>query len=275
VAILARLEAAVDFIDEDGVAEEALSAIRPMTEALMDSMWGALAEYGRVRPIRDGVRVVLAGPPNAGKSSLLNRLAKREAAIVSPIPGTTRDAIEVMVDLAGMAVILTDTAGLRESTADAIEAIGMARSRSALEQADVVIWVTSPDCPAESPENASIHVRNKLDLIDSLPKLTDDESISVSAKTGEGFEVFVAALEREVAGKFGHYEHGSIVRERHRQAVADTVSALEKSLTVSGQQIELAAECVRSAARSLGRVTGKIDVEDLLDHIFREFCIGK
>jgi tRNA modification GTPase len=279
---LGRVEAAVDFIEEDDVAAKALAGVESRLRDLRDAMARAIADSRRGRAIREGVKVVLAGPPNTGKSSLLNRIAQREAALVTPIAGTTRDVIEVPLDLSGIPVILTDTAGLREASEDEIEKMGMARTKSELAGADIVVWVSAPDI-ADSADNHfdsdSIRVQNKADLLPNS-RLNRNESSStryylVSALTGKGLPEFLAGLTTLVKDQFGREEPVLAVRERHLQALRRCVACLNAAIDSPVEQIELVAENLRSAATELGRITGRIDVEDLLDSIFRDFCIGK
>jgi tRNA modification GTPase len=277
IAILGRIEAAVDFADEDGVAEPAIRGAHEAASALVSEMTMALAEYGRARALRDGVKVVLAGPPNAGKSTILNLLARREAAIVSPIPGTTRDVIEVAMDLGGIPVILADTAGLRAKAGEEIEALGMERSKKEAERADVLVWVTSADAE-DGPTPVvpvSIRLRNKCDLESASSSRFRNDQTSVSAKSGAGMPEFIDRLTALVKERYGNLEHASVIRARHQQGVSRTVALLQEFLADDSAPLELAAERLREAATVLGRMTGRIDVEDLLDHVFREFCIGK
>ena len=275
ISLLSRLEAAIDFVEEDGVAAAALMGVRSQTLDLAARLKVAVAEAERAGALRSGVKVVLAGAPNVGKSTLLNLAAAREAAIVSSRPGTTRDVIEVSIVLGGVPVILTDTAGLRPEGHDEIENIGMQRAMSEASAADIVIWVTSADVEetVEAPVVPALKVLNKSDLLpDAQPQ---GKELRVSARTGEGIAGFVAELERLVRQRFGGMEQASVIRARHRDAIEESIRHLNDSLLYDASQIELAAECLRRACFCIGRVTGRVDVEDLLDKIFREFCIGK
>ena len=273
ISLLAHLEAAIDFVEEDGVAAAALADIRPKTLDLVARLSRAAAEADRAGALRSGVKVVFAGAPNVGKSTLLNLVAAREAAIVSSRPGTTRDVIEVPVVLGGIPVILTDTAGLRTGAGDEIEVIGMQRARSEVAAADIVVWVTSVDVKQEmeNPVLPTLRVLNKSDL----PGDTQGTDLKVSAKTGEGIADLIAELEKLVRERFSGMEQASVIRTRHRDAVEESIRFLNDSLRHDARHIELAAECLRRACYSLGRVTGRVDVEDLLGKIFSEFCIGK
>lgn len=273
ISLLARLEAAIDFVEEDGVAAEALADIRPKTLDLVARLSRAAAEAGRAGALRSGVKVVFAGAPNVGKSTLLNLVAAREAAIVSSRPGTTRDVIEVPIVLGGIPVILTDTAGLRAEAGDEIEVIGIQRAKTEAAAADLVVWVTSNDV-AEDIENAvvpALKVLNKSDLPGDAPGI----DLRVSAKTGEGIADLIAELEKLVRERFSGMEQASVIRTRHKDAVEESIRFLNDSLLHNAGHIELAAECLRRACFSLGRITGRVDVEDLLGKIFSEFCIGK
>jgi tRNA modification GTPase len=277
IAILGRIEAAVDFADEADVVEPALKGARDQAVTLVSEMTLALNAYGRAKALREGVRVVLAGPPNAGKSTLLNLLARREAAIVSPIPGTTRDVIEVAMDLGGVPVILMDTAGLRAKAGEEIEAIGMERARKEAEKADVLVWVTAPDTEGDSAPvvPCSIRLRNKIDLESSSSSRPRNDDVRISARSGVGVSEFIDRLTALVAERYANLEHASVIRARHQQGLSRTVELLREFLADDSAHLELAAERLREAATVLGRMTGRIDVEDLLDHVFREFCIGK
>lgn len=276
IGIWARVAAAIDFADEPGVAEEALREVREPLAGLIAALETALGEARRGEAVREGIRIVLAGPPNAGKSSILNYLARRDAAIVSPLPGTTRDTIEVMIELSGVPVILTDTAGLREMPDDEIEAAGMERTYRAGRAADMVVWITGRGDPLSDPppefDSETVWIENKIDLPErGAPGM----SYRVSAKTGEGMTVFIDGLESRVRTIAGSMEPPVLVRARHEKVIRDCFDALKTALDSQPQQIELMAEELRRAGEALARLTGRVDVEDLLDAIFREFCIGK
>ncbi len=301
VFILSRLEAAIDFCEEADVADAALEGVAEALDALLDEWTAEIARAQQAESLREGFRVVIAGPPNAGKSSLLNALAGREAAIVSDVAGTTRDVIEVRMDLGGLPVILSDTAGLRADetdTPDAIERIGMKRARQALAMADVVIWlvgadqdaaenadsipqwilpVCQPDGRTEGP--AVISVLNKVDLIDSHPQrdsILSRYDLAVSARSGKGLATLERRLASMLQSRMNLSEPAVVTRERQRQALIaarDALDAAKGPLAVG--MVEVAAENVRRAVVALERLIGRVDVEDLLNSIFAEFCIGK
>lgn len=273
VRALAHVEAAIDFPDED-LPGGILGAAAGEVAALEAAIGAHLDDGGRGERLRAGVSVAIVGAPNAGKSSLLNALAGRDVAIVSARAGTTRDVIEVHLDLAGCPVILADTAGLRE-TDDEIEAEGVRRARDRAAGADLTIALfdatTVPDAATRAllgPD--TIVVRSKADL---GPPVGDIGGLSVSARTGEGMEALVARLTAAVTNRFVAGDQPALTRARHRAALTEARDALARSR--SAPLPELAAEDLRLAARALGRITGRIDVEDLLDVIFRDFCIGK
>lgn len=286
IAAMARWEAAIDFSDEElpaGLEADVAAEAR----LLVADIGRALADGGRGERLRDGIEVAIVGPPNAGKSSLLNRIARREAAIVSETAGTTRDVIEVRAELGGYPVILADTAGLREG-ADALEREGVRRALERAASADlrlVVLDATAP--PGIDPEiralidDGAIVALNKADLLaDLLGVHMADLGFAatlISAKTGAGVDALLDVIEARVATAFEGAVAPVVTRARHREALSDALAALERFVGTDGRlaRPELAAEELRLAARALGRVTGAVDVEDLLDVIFAEFCIGK
>ena len=278
LSVRADIEAAVDFADEAGVADIAVLRIDAEVKALLESMKESFARSKTAEMVRDGVRVVLAGFPNTGKSSLLNYLARREAAIVSEIPGTTRDAIEVSLDLNGIPVILTDTAGLRLLAVDPVELEGIRRSRHHMERADVLIWVWSSDVPgSETPDSKrppDLIVQNKSDLGTSSSRVLAG-SLSISARGGEGVAVLVESLGRLLLNQFGNVESCLIVSARQQACVSESIRLLNDCLLVNSNALELKAELVRRATDEIGRLTGRLDVEEWLGAIFSRFCIGK
>ena len=271
---LAHLEAAIDFPDED-LPPEIENRILEEVEKLAGEIERHLADGHRGERLRDGVSVAIVGPPNAGKSSLINKIARRNAAITSPIAGTTRDVIEVAIDLQGYPVVLADTAGLRDS-GDEIEQEGKRRALQRAEEAEIRLFVFDASDPAEAagaaawPGPDTILVANKVDVARraGLPST----AFPISALTGEGVDALLTALGERVSQSY-HIEAPVLTRARHRQALEEARTSIRRSL--SALLPELRAEDLRLALRSLGRITGAVDVEDLLDVIFRDFCIGK
>jgi tRNA modification GTPase len=294
LSAMAALEASIDFPDEADIPGEInLTALEPI-EALAADLEAALGDAGRLRSVREGFRVAILGPPNAGKSSLMNRLARREAAIVSPVAGTTRDVVEVRLVLAGYPVWVADTAGLREAS-DAIEAEGVKRALARAEEADLRIWVsdasetaggnvsreTSPG-PMRSGwtgvRPGDLRVFNKADLVRAAPAESGAEDVFVvSATTGAGFDGLERRLAQVVRERLDADEPPLVTRARHRELVEEALAAVERGLEGAriGMGAELVSEDLRLAARALGRITGTIDAEDLLDRIFSQFCVGK
>ncbi len=273
--VLAHLEAAIDFPDED--LPPAIEAeVAAEAASLAGELAAHLADGRRGERLRDGIAIAIVGPPNAGKSSLLNQLSQREAAITSPIAGTTRDVIEVAIDLAGYPVVLADTAGLRES-ADAIEQEGLRRALARAETAELRLFVFDANRPEDVagagawPGPDTVLVASKIDLCTGQTVLPSG-ALPVSALTGEG----IAALIETLAGRIAaDYDIAAplLTRARHRAALEEAHEALGRAL--AAPLPELRAEDLRLAWRSLGRITGHVDVEDLLDVIFADFCIGK
>jgi tRNA modification GTPase len=245
---------------------------------LVTSFEQALAQAGRASQVRGGLRVVLAGPPNAGKSSLLNWLVGRDAAIVSPVAGTTRDVVESGLELGGLSVVVSDTAGLREGATDLIEREGMRRTREAVSDADVLVWVEAVDDRSEValPRRPDFVVLNKMDLgTVSHRELSEGQVWPVSVMDGSGLVPFRAALVDLIRERNHLGEDAVVVRERHRVALERALSHLRRALQDDGRGLEFIAEDMRKAAAELAGVTGRVDVEDLLGEIFSSFCIGK
>ena len=270
--VLALLEASLDFSDEGDVPEDLEADILRRIDGLQSEFGRVLANRSGER-LREGLTVVLAGPPNAGKSTLLNALAQRDVAIVSPIAGTTRDMIEVHCDLGGFPVVIVDTAGLRES-GDLIEQEGVARARARAQNADLVLWLIPPEGPeAPAPEARRIlRVGTKFDL----NRTRHDCDLLISASSGEGLPELIGHLEQEAQAALGHSD-AIVTRERHRKALERAHAGLTRAreMLASRGPLELAAEEVRLAARAVGEITGRVDVEDVLDRLFSSFCIGK
>ena len=285
----ALIEAGIDFSDEGDVPAELLAPALATIKGLLREIEETLAAQGRSERLRDGLTVAIAGPPNVGKSTLINLLARREVAIVSPHAGTTRDVIEVQLDLDGYPVTVIDTAGIRD-TDDEIEQEGVRRARLRAGESDLVLWMTDSEHESSNGEiktsaDAAVWiVRNKIDLDSAdgragagkiLQEPNNESAFRISAGRGDGIAELVAALSIFARDYFGSSEDGLIGRERQRKLLRETASALQRGLNVAGQGDELAAEELRVAAQSLGRLLGRVDVEDILDKIFREFCIGK
>lgn len=274
---LAAFEGEIDFPDEEDVPD-ALShrAYEPIFE-LMESMAQHLDDNRRGERTRTGFSIALIGAPNAGKSSLLNRLARRDAAIVTDIPGTTRDIVEVRLTMAGFPVVISDTAGLREAV-DAIEAEGVRRALDRAEHADLRIGVADARSQEELADlrgrlhEGDLLVLNKLDLTPGLDSKTD---YGVSAKSGEGIEALEQRIEAIVQDRLSVREMPALSRARHRKAVEDAHLSLMRCLDQIEQSPELAGEDARLAVRALESLTGRVDVEDILDRVFSQFCIGK
>jgi tRNA modification GTPase len=273
--ILAHLEAAIDFPDED-LPPEIEDRVLGETEGLIAEIECHLADGHRGERLRDGIMVAIIGPPNAGKSSLLNKISRREAAITSPIAGTTRDIVEVAIDLHGYPVVLADTAGLRDSE-DVVEREGLRRALRRAEEAEIRLFVFDARCPEEArgaaawPGPDTILVGNKIDLVRVCCDLPS-AALPISALTGEGIDALLSALGERVAQTY-RIEAPILTRARHRQALEECALSLRRA--IGAALSELRAEDLRLALRSLGRITGTVDVEDLLDVIFRDFCIGK
>ena len=348
IQALALVEARIDFSDEADVPEDLVAPALAIARELSAEIEAALADDRRGERLREGLVVAIAGPPNAGKSTLLNRIARREAAIVSPHAGTTRDVIEVHLDLQGWPVTLLDTAGMRE-TGDPVEMEGVRRARARAAAADLVLWVVDAsdgdseadfsettaaaglcgperaDQSAESGRGPAIWlVRNKIDLVkgpgrrnesstgarsksessaralgrnesgnqtnDPLTNVVNqgltrrnereftksEDVFGLSAASGEGFGELLLALMHQAEAFLAGAELALVTRERHRRTLQDALAALNRAQApdLAGRE-DLLAEELRLAAHALGRLTGRVDVEDVLDVIFRDFCIGK
>ena len=335
ITALALIEAAIDFSDEADVAADAVGQARGIVRELTARLGAHLADGRRGEILREGFRVVLAGPPNVGKSSVLNALARREAAIVSPEAGTTRDVIEVRLDLGGFPVILSDTAGLRAAEGS-IEREGIRRTLAHAREADLVVWMIDATAPVvEVPVELAgldapvLRVVNKVDLVERSPsprqvevmpcargagarradegalvlapsetarRLTPilspegtggcsgqavSECTFVSAVTGQGLAELVERIASMARDRIGAGEDVMITQERHRAALEDCRACLQEAFSsrsgagADALEVELVAEDVRRAVQALGRITGKVDAEMVLDQVFGRFCIGK
>lgn len=265
--LLAQQEALIDFPDED-LPPEVEAALCHSIRALRDEMQAALFAAPASERLRSGLEFVILGPPNAGKSTLLNALAGEDIAIVSDLPGTTRDAVGVRVDLGGVPVHLTDTAGLRD-THDVIEAEGVRRAKVKAQSADFVILVAAPGEDFASPPAGSgvLRVRTKADLANSATEFC------ISAKTGRGMDALRERLMNEAMTLTDRQGAAALARPRQVACVRDTIIALDMALSL--EEPELRGEELRSAAQALARLAGGIGVEEVLDAVFSGFCIGK
>jgi tRNA modification GTPase len=260
----ARAEAAIDYAEEDETSVDA-SLVRDIAELEADlTSW---LDRPRVEPLKDGVRVVVAGPPNAGKSSLINAIAGQEKAIVTEMPGTTRDQIEVPLNLNGIPILLTDTAGLRH-TSDRVERIGIERARSSVAAAEVLLWLGEPDEAPDQPRSVKLHPRCDLPGRDVTPH----GSLAISSVTGAGLSDLL-----ETIGRLAHSllpaEDALALNRRQALHIAQARSAIAQ--TASSNDIVLIAESLRSARAAFDRLTGRASVDDVLDALFGRFCLGK
>jgi tRNA modification GTPase len=271
----ALIEAGIDFSDEGDVSAELVVPALAKIHALLEEIEEVLAAQGHSERLRQGLVVAIAGAPNVGKSTLMNQLARRDVAIVSPHAGTTRDVIEVQLDLDGYPVTVIDTAGIRE-TADPVEQEGVRRARTRAAEADLVLWLADGGSAGAAIGGATSvwTVRTKIDL-DVRQAEAAQFDFRVSASRGDGMNELISALVGFAGDYFGSEEGGLIGRERHRQLLRETADLLHRSIRVSDRGEEFVAEDLRAAANCLGRLLGRVDVEDILDKIFRDFCIGK
>lgn len=272
VTLLATLEASIDFAEDD-LPAEAFQVDREALTAIRDEIADHIARGEAGERLRLGVRVALVGAPNVGKSSLLNALARRDAAIVSEIAGTTRDVIEVHLNIAGNAVVLTDTAGLRE-TGDVIEREGVDRARRAADAADIILYVRDATLEDRSGDGAleqddrCFQIWNKADV--AKPP---GDGLAVSAKTGAGLAELESLIGENIRSRFAVGEGAIMTRARYRDALTLCLSAIDQAL--AGLELILVVEDLRRSVRAIGMITGRVDVEDILDRIFSSFCIGK
>jgi tRNA modification GTPase len=271
----ALIEAGIDFSDEGDVSAELMGPALAKIKTLRDEIEEVLAAQGESERLREGLLVAIAGAPNVGKSTLMNGLARREVAIVSPHAGTTRDVIEVQLDLDGYPVTVIDTAGIRQ-TDDPVEQEGVRRAKARSGEADLVLWLVDGLAPEAAMESSVPiwRVRTKIDLDASKPEASAFD-FEISASRGDGVRELISSLILFARENLGSGEAGLVGRERHRQLLRDTANLLRRSIAVIDKGEEFAAEDLRAAAQSLGKLLGRVDVEDILDKIFREFCIGK
>jgi tRNA modification GTPase len=305
----ALVEAALDFADEPDVATASVQKGLAAADDLASALRRHLADGRRGEIVQTGFRVVLSGAPNAGKSSVLNALARRDIAIVSDEPGTTRDVLEARLEIAGHLVVVADTAGLREA-AGAIEREGMRRAKGAAAAAHLVLWLVAPEAsaadrwppadltagPPEGERATVLRVASKADLLTGglaeLPASPDGFAARVSAMSGDGTEQLVAVIAREIAARTGDGDDAVVANVRHRLELEAALGHLQRASDLAGRGVSagggphpgtleiegveaLVAEDLRLAAGALGRITGRVDVEDVLGRIFSRFCIGK
>jgi len=281
---LAHLEAEIDFPDE-GLPDDVATKVKPVIRQVAFEIQQHIHDGRRGEILREGVRIAVVGAPNAGKSSLVNALAQRDVAIVSDMPGTTRDIIEVHLNLGGYPVILADTAGLRpdqigHSGHDRIEQEGMRRAMHYAQTADIVLLLfDGAGLPSLDPhtlklvDERSVAYATKADIARAAPRVRGESLPLLSVATGDGIDRLIKDLSRRVADAVGATDRPYLTRARHREALEQTLISLARA--DDAMLPELIAEDVRLALRSIGRITGRVDVEDLLDIIFRDFCIGK
>lgn len=273
----ATIEAAIDFPDEHGVSEQAEETLGGRIGALRSELMEAARKAEMASAVRRGLSVVIAGPPNSGKSSLVNALVGREMSIVSPVAGTTRDVVSEALVIEGVPARIADTAGLRGSTSDEIERMGMARTAMEISGADILVWLRSVegDEAVGPPRKPDISVRSKCDLLSDDPSRRRNDCLDVSARTGEGLGALRDALGQLVLQRLSHAQDGTMVRARHADAVRKAIGHLDAALAEPAANLEIIAENMRKAGRALAGITGAVGPEDWLGRIYAEFCIGK
>ena len=281
---LARLEAEIDFAPEEEVPDDLMAEILPGLSALHGEIDAHLADGRRGERLRSGLRIALIGPPNAGKSSLLNRLAARDVAIVTDIPGTTRDVLETPLDLGGYPVTLADMAGLRASD-DPVERVGVARALEQAADADIKLalfdggtWPSVDPQTSGLIDDETVVVLNKTDLLqpDEGHRIGGRDALLISCRTGDGIDRLIKHLTALAAEAMAPGDAPYLTQARHRQALVEVSEALDRiEASSSSPEIALVADDVRHAMQALGRITGRVGVEDVLDEIFSAFCIGK
>ncbi|WP_442755483.1 tRNA uridine-5-carboxymethylaminomethyl(34) synthesis GTPase MnmE [Methylocystis sp. JAN1] len=267
---LALIEAELDFSDEGDVGRFDDARLRALLDEPREQMRAALRIAPASERMREGFLVMILGRPNAGKSTLLNALARREMAIVSATPGTTRDMIEAHLDLEGLPLTFVDTAGLRDA-ADEIERIGVDRVLERLDTADLALWLSpgGQEAPAAPATVELLKVATKSDLSPA-----PEGWLGLCARSGSGLEILLGAVADRAKARLGDGASALLIRDRHRIAVSSALAALDSALAFE-KDLEFIAEDLRSAARALGRIVGAVDVEDVLDAVFSHFCIGK
>lgn len=270
----ALIEADLDFSDESDIPGSVADRVWSDVSMLAHDMRAHMEGYRTAEMVRDGFRIVILGAPNTGKSTLLNALAGREAAIVTDIPGTTRDIVQVTLDLGGYRVLISDTAGLRESD-DTVEQIGMARARESARDADLLLLLSdgTEPLPPIDETSRSIRLRTKIDVNPAAPGETFD--LGISAHRGDGLSQLMILLQDRAVAAMDTGDRTIPTRRRHVDLLRECVAALERAEGIDHERLELAAEELRQAADALGRITGAIDVEEVLGSIFSTFCVGK
>ena len=272
---LAQVEGEIDFPDEEDVPDKLSKEAGPGLEALVSDLGTALAEFGRGERVREGLRIAVIGAPNAGKSSLINYLAGREAAIVTDIPGTTRDVVEVQLDIAGLPVRVADTAGLRD-TDDVVEREGVKRARLNAEEADLRVLVVDATDPSDAGRDelreGDLVVWNKMDASECPAPA---EALPVSLRGRTGLEDVLARLETEVEERFSPTRSAGLTRARHRDIVVRALAALKRARANLDMAPELAGDDLRGALLAMDELAGRADMEAVLDRVFSRFCIGK
>ena len=272
---MAIVETQIDFTDVEDASDFTLETVKDAARGAIERIDRALASADAAARLREGFTVVIAGPPNVGKSTLMNALAGRDVAITSPVPGTTRDLIEVFLDLRGYPVILVDTAGVRESH-DPIEQEGVARARRRAESADLILWLN--DCADDlgpSLGSATLVVRTKMDLKQADPSVGKPAGVAISAKTGAGVDRLLDVIAELAEERMSSREPTLLTLERHRRGFQEARQALAVTLVPDAAEPELIAEDLRRAALAMDRIVGRIGAEDVLGEIFARLCVGK
>jgi tRNA modification GTPase len=273
---MAAIETQIDFTDVEDASDFTLESVRSAARGAIERIDRALATAAAAARLREGFTVVIAGPPNVGKSALMNALAGRDVAITSPTPGTTRDLIEVFLDLRGYPVILVDTAGIRESQ-DPIEQEGVARARRRAESADLMLWLNDGGDGEASPstESPMLAVRTKIDLREADPSGVKPTGLAISAKTGAGIDRLLDVIAELAEERMSSREPTLLTLERHRRGFQEARQALAATLAPDATEPELIAEDLRRAATAMDRIVGRIGAEDVLGEIFARLCVGK
>jgi tRNA modification GTPase len=273
---MAAVETQIDFTDVEDASDFTLDSVRSAARAVIERIDRALATADSAQRLRDGFTVVIAGPPNVGKSTLMNALAGRDVAITSPIPGTTRDLIEVFLDLRGYPVILVDTAGIRDAH-DPIEQEGVARARRRAKTADLILWLSEGGDGQARPstESLTLAVRTKIDLKGADTLAAGPTDLAISAKTGAGVDRLLDVIAELAEERMSSAEPALLTLERHRRGFQDARQALASTLKPDAAEPELIAEDFRRAAAAMDRIVGRIGIEEVLGEIFARLCVGK